>query len=63
MIKGGGDRIVDWIWSVCNIAFKSGLVPEDLRSAVIIPLYKGKEESAECKNYTGINLLYVVGKK
>ena len=24
MIKGGGDRVVDWIWRPCNMAFESG---------------------------------------
>ena len=35
---------------------------EDWRSAVIVPLYKGKGERSECKNYRGISLLSVVGK-
>ena len=26
MIKGGGDRAVDWIWRLCNMAFESGVV-------------------------------------
>ena len=38
IIKGGGDRVVDWIWRLCNMPFKSGVVPEDWRSAVIVPL-------------------------
>ena len=42
MIKGGGDRVVDWIWRLSNMAFESSVVPEDWISAVIIPLYKGK---------------------
>ena len=42
MIKGGGDRVVDWIWRLCNMAFESGVMPEDWRSAVNVPLYKGK---------------------
>ena len=25
MIKGGGDRVVDWFWSLCNMAFESGV--------------------------------------
>ena len=37
MIKGGNDRVVDWIWRLCNKAFESG-VPEDWRSDVIVPL-------------------------
>ena len=28
MIKGGSDRVVDWIWRVCNMPFESGGVPD-----------------------------------
>ena len=35
--------MVNWIWRLCNMAFESDGVPEDWRSAVIVPLYKGKE--------------------
>ena len=51
MIKSGGDRVVDWIYGICNMAFESGFVPEDWRTAVIVPLYKGKVERNECKRY------------
>ena len=61
MIKGGGDRVVDWIWRLCNMAFESVVVPEE-RSAVIVPLYKNKGERTECKSYRGISLLSVVRK-
>ena len=44
------------------MAFESSVVPEDWRSAVIVPLYKDKGERTECKNYRGISLLSVVGK-
>ena len=44
------------------MTFESGVVPEDWRSVVIVPLYKGKGERTECKNYRGISLLSVVGK-
>ena len=44
------------------MAFENGVVPEDFRSVVIVPLYKGKGERMECKNYRGISLLSVVGK-
>ena len=62
MLKGGGDRVGEWIWKVCNMEFESGNVPEDWRSAVIFPLYKGKRDRTECKNYRGLSLLSVVGK-
>ena len=39
MIKGGDDRVVDWIWRLCNMVFESRVVPEDWRSGVIVPLY------------------------
>ena len=29
MVKGGGNRMVDWIWRMCNMAFESGVGPED----------------------------------
>ena len=62
MVKGGGYRVVDWIWRLCNLAFESSVVPEDWRSAVTVPTHKGKGERNECKNYRGISLLSVVGK-
>ena len=43
------------------MAFVSGVVPEDWRSALIVPLHKGKGEGAECKNYRGIRLLIKCG--
>ena len=44
------------------MAFESGVVLEDRKSAMIVPLYKGKGERTECSNYRGINLLSVVGR-
>ena len=33
---------MDRIWRLCNMAFESGVVPEDWGSAMIVSLYKGK---------------------
>ena len=60
IIKGGSDKVVDWIWRLSNIVYESSVVPEDWRSAVIVPLYKGKREKSDCKNYRDISLLSVV---
>ena len=57
MIKDGGDRVVGWIWRLCNMALESSVVSEDWKSAVIVPLNKDKGERSECKNYKGISLL------
>ena len=62
MIKGGGDRVGDRIWRLCNMAFEKGVVCDDWRSAVIVPLYKGKGERTKCKSYRGIKLLSFVRK-
>ena len=32
------------------MAFENDIVPEDWRSIVIVPSYKGKGERTECKN-------------
>ena len=62
MIKGGGDRVVDWIWRLYNMAFESSVEREGWRSVVTVPLYKAKGERTEYKNYRGISLLSGVGK-
>ena len=62
VIKSEGGRVVDWIWKLCYMAFETCVVLEDWRSAVIVPLYKGKGERTEFKNYRGISLLSVAGK-
>ena len=40
------------------MAFESGIVTEDRSSAVIVPLYKGKGQRTECKNYRSIIKIY-----
>ena len=42
------------------MAFESSVVPENLKSAVIVPLYNCKGERSECKKYRGISLLSMV---
>ena len=54
--------VMDWILKLCNMAFENDVVPEDFRSAVIVPLLKGKGEMIKCKNYRGISLLSVAFK-
>ena len=61
-MKGGGDRVVNFIWRLCNMVFESGIVLEDWRSNVIVLLHKAKGERRECSNYKGTSLLSMVGK-
>ena len=65
MVKSGGDVVVDWIWKLCNMAFESDVVPEDLRYDVIVPLKWNNHiigEMIKCQNYRGMSSLSVVGK-
>ena len=42
--------------------WKEGEVPQDMRNAKIVTLYKNKGERSDCNNYRGISLLSIVGK-
>ena len=36
---------------------KEGSIPEDWKSSVVLPIYKGKGDPMECGSYRGIKLL------
>ena len=38
---------------LCNMTFEGGVVSEEGRPTVIVPLYKGKGERTKCKNDRG----------
>lgn len=42
--------------------WEQGKLPQELRDAVIITLYKNKGEISDCGNYLGITLLSIAGK-
>ncbi|KAJ8047824.1 LINE-1 retrotransposable element ORF2 protein [Holothuria leucospilota] len=42
--------------------WQEGVVPQDMRDAKIITLYKNKREGSECNNYRVISVLSIVGK-
>ena len=42
--------------------WREGAVPQDMRDAKIITLYKNKGERSDCNNYRGISLLSIIGK-
>ena len=44
------------------VVIESDVMPEDWRSAEIVPLYKGKGESTGYKNYRANSLLSVIEK-
>jgi len=48
--------------SLFNVCLLCGRVPEEWVNAVLVPLFKGKGDRFECKNYRAISLLSVPGK-
>ena len=52
---------MDWITSLLQ-CWEEGTIPQDVRDAKIITLYKNKGERSDCNNYRGISLLGIVGK-
>ena len=61
MLKEGGVTIFEWLVRVFNICFMLSIVPVDWVLACLVPLYKGKGDVHECRNFRGISLLSVVG--
>ena len=52
--EGIGTR---WLLDLCNGIVKEGCIPEDWKSSVILPIYKGKGDPMECGSYREIRLL------
>ena len=57
MIQATGDTGTQWILDICNGIVKEGSIPEDWKSSVVLPIYKGKGDPIECGCYRGIKLL------
>ncbi|KAK3510349.1 hypothetical protein QTP70_004936 [Hemibagrus guttatus] len=52
---------LSWLTRLCNIAWRSGTVPLDWVTGVVVPLFK-KGDWRVCSNYRGITLLSLPGK-
>ena len=57
MIQATGDIGTQWILDLCNGIVKEGSIPDDWKSSVVLPIYKGKGDPMECGSYRGIKLL------
>jgi len=57
MIQATGDIETQRILDLCNGIVKGGCIPEDWKSSVVLPVYKGKGDPTECRFYRGIKLL------
>jgi len=45
MIQATGDIGIQWILDLCNVIVKEGSIPEDWKSSVVLPIYKGKGDT------------------
>ena len=57
MFIAGEDVSVVWLTDLCNGIIKEGHIPEDWKSSVSIPIYKGKGDPMDCGSYRGVKLL------
>jgi len=57
MIQVTEDIGTQWILDLCNGIVKEDCIPEDWKSSVVLPFYKGKGDPMECGSYRGIKLL------
>ena len=60
--KHGGPALHCKLHELFLRCWEQGKLPQDLRDAVIITLYKNKWEKSNCDNYLGITLLSITGK-
>ncbi|GFS13568.1 RNA-directed DNA polymerase from mobile element jockey-like protein [Elysia marginata] len=60
--KMGGIVLHSKLHELLVCCWEQGNLPQDLRDAVVITLYKNKGEKSDCSNYRGITLLSIAGK-
>ena len=60
--KEGGLALHTKLHDLFVCCWERGKLPQDLRDAVIITLYKNKGGKSDCSNYRGITLLSIAGK-
>ena len=61
-LKNSPETLIETITNLFNLVLKSGVVPSNWCTGVIIPLFKNKGSVNSVDNYRGITLLSVIGK-
>lgn len=62
VIKSAKPALLLPLHELLCLCWEEGSVPQDMKDAKIINLYKNKGDRGDCNNYRGISLLVIVGK-
>ena len=62
ILKENKDIILPHIYKLLILCWKRGEIPQDMKDANIVTLYKNKGDKGDCNNYRGISLLNITGK-
>jgi Reverse transcriptase (RNA-dependent DNA polymerase) len=62
IIKASRSILIPELHELLCLCCESGYVPQDMRDASIVTLYKNKGNRSDCNSYRGISLLSIVGK-
>ena len=62
ILKSGKPVLLKPLHGLLCLCWEQGHVPQDMRHANIVTLYKNKGDRSDCNNYRGISLLSIVGK-
>ena len=62
VLKSGKEALIQPLHELLCLCWEEGYVPQDMRDANIVTLYKNKGDRSDCNNYRGISLLSIVGK-
>ena len=54
MFMADEDCSVEWLTSLCNLNKR---IPDDWKSSILLPVFKGKGNPMECGSYRAIKLL------
>ena len=52
--------MIAWLVRLLNVCFVTHMVVVDLKSARVVPLYKGRGDKYECDSFKSMSLLSVV---
>ena len=62
VIKSNKSTLLVPLHKLLTQSWKECSVPQDMRDATIITLYKNKGDHSDCNNYHGLSLLSIIGK-